>query len=293
MNADTTMIRPALDTDAVNLYAILSANRKHFENLPWVAKCTLKDVGEHLKRTDIMLRVITVDGGPVGVVSLTPSTTGGQHVIGYWLDPAVRGKGVMKRAVKMFLAIAWHKDIIANIRTQNRASMHILVTNGFWVRYSDNEWTQLDYGRRPGLTYRGRDIEFDEAVQYIEKGWHGLVLTAFLRMFEAGWDGEIRQVKEKFGALRIYIGAATDEVRDIVAEAEGQSMSICEYCGDPGELRCDLGWDKTLCDGHHSAELEKRVHRDLAYKNPELVKRGMKITYKDGVYGVTWSDGNE
>lgn len=56
------------------------------------------------------------------------------------------------------------------------------------------------------------------------------------------------QVKEKFGTLRFYLrGGATDEVWDLIDEAEKKSEKICEVCGKPGSLR-GKSWVQTLCD---------------------------------------------
>jgi hypothetical protein len=55
------------------------------------------------------------------------------------------------------------------------------------------------------------------------------------------------QIKEKFGGLRFYLTSGTDEMWDIVAQAEKESESVCEDCGEPGELRGEA-WYYTRCD---------------------------------------------
>ena len=60
----------------------------------------------------------------------------------------------------------------------------------------------------------------------------------------------IKQVKEKFGALRFYVDGVTDEHRAYIDFAESLSMRTCEECGAPGTPR-NAGWTKTLCDKHH------------------------------------------
>lgn len=60
------------------------------------------------------------------------------------------------------------------------------------------------------------------------------------------------QVKEKFGTLRYYINAGTDEIHDLIFEAENKSEIICEICGQPGMInkgpwymvRCKEHWPK-------------------------------------------------
>jgi hypothetical protein len=55
------------------------------------------------------------------------------------------------------------------------------------------------------------------------------------------------QVKEKYGGLRFYMTCGTDEIFDLIEEAEALSCETCEECGKPGEERGG-GWIHTLCD---------------------------------------------
>jgi len=57
------------------------------------------------------------------------------------------------------------------------------------------------------------------------------------------------QIKEKFGGLRFYMSSCTEEMYDLIAQAENDSYSICEKCGKSGKNRTG-GWYKTLCDEH-------------------------------------------
>lgn len=63
------------------------------------------------------------------------------------------------------------------------------------------------------------------------------------------------QVKEKFGTLRFYwygVGLPErtySEITGAVSMAEMLSVSTCEECGHPGELR-GPGWLSTRCDAH-------------------------------------------
>jgi ribosomal protein L40E len=58
------------------------------------------------------------------------------------------------------------------------------------------------------------------------------------------------QVKEKFGGLRFYMTAQTDEMTAAIVEAEDASETICERCGAPGVIR-DGGWMTVKCDKCH------------------------------------------
>ena len=59
----------------------------------------------------------------------------------------------------------------------------------------------------------------------------------------------VSQVKEKFGTLRFYINAGTDEHYNYIRFAENLSARICETCGAPGKRR-GKHWIYTACDEH-------------------------------------------
>ncbi len=78
-------------------------------------------------------------------------------------------------------------------------------------------------------------------------GWAGTIERLVADLFALGWDGEVLQVKEKFGGLRFYINAQTDEMWERAILACEESVKICEDCGAPGILRNVRGWRRTLC----------------------------------------------
>ena len=96
------------------------------------------------------------------------------------------------------------------------------------------------------------------------KGWSDILANAFKRIAvafdKAGADFSefsVSQIKEKFGALRIYVGALdadiADKVYKIIDDAEVESERTCEWCGSPGKARGG-GWIKTLCDNCNKRE---------------------------------------
>lgn len=58
------------------------------------------------------------------------------------------------------------------------------------------------------------------------------------------------QVKEKFGTLRFYYNGGDERIDSLVSLVEDWSSSVCEVCGERGELRNDNGWLYTACDDH-------------------------------------------
>lgn len=57
----------------------------------------------------------------------------------------------------------------------------------------------------------------------------------------------VTQLKEKFGALRVYMSYYSKEIDDVIKEAEEKSRKTCESCGKPGEIN-EFGWLSCLCD---------------------------------------------
>lgn len=91
----------------------------------------------------------------------------------------------------------------------------------------------------------------------VGEGWKPLVEELIKRLkLETNWDGEIFQVKEKFGELRFYIGAGSPEIWKIIDEYEEKSRHTCEVCGQPGKLRGNLPWMRTLCEEHLNEKLQ-------------------------------------
>lgn len=84
----------------------------------------------------------------------------------------------------------------------------------------------------------------------------------------------IRQIKEKFGELRIYVRPSTEPlnvdwhseslhdidppqptpVQELLSDLRSQIVEranhTCEECGEPGGLRVLNGWYRTCCDRH-------------------------------------------
>ena len=73
----------------------------------------------------------------------------------------------------------------------------------------------------------------------------------------------VKQVKEKFGGLRIYTEAwekdegvtatISNQVYALITAAEDKSFTICEDCGEPGETGSMMGgdspnWIRTTCE---------------------------------------------
>ena len=86
------------------------------------------------------------------------------------------------------------------------------------------------------------------------KGWYPLLLETDQKLAALDPEYLVHQVKEKFGGLRFYHQFVTEGADyhaggAIEVEAERKSFTICEVCGEPGQLR-DGGWRQTLGELH-------------------------------------------
>ncbi|OBI39699.1 hypothetical protein [Mycobacterium colombiense] len=89
----------------------------------------------------------------------------------------------------------------------------------------------------------------------VDAGWYPLVIATDRRLAEIDPGYVVHQIKEKFGTLRYYCAAGSDDPRRevldaldaVTEEAERFSALTCERCGDPGILRRTRYWAKTLC----------------------------------------------
>ena len=60
---------------------------------------------------------------------------------------------------------------------------------------------------------------------------------------------EIHQIKEKFGGLRFYCNFYTDELIEIIRNAEKESFRTCEFCGTKENVGHTVsGWYTTCCE---------------------------------------------
>jgi hypothetical protein len=60
------------------------------------------------------------------------------------------------------------------------------------------------------------------------------------------------QVKEKYGTLRFYMSSETDEISDLIHEAEALSSQTCESCGASAKMR-GARWFEVKCDACFAA----------------------------------------
>lgn len=84
-------------------------------------------------------------------------------------------------------------------------------------------------------------------------GWYELVesITVKLQHYNENclcqddWIWPL-QIKEKYGELRYYTSFSTDDIYEVIELATAASRSICEECGQPGEV-FGKTWIYTRC----------------------------------------------
>jgi hypothetical protein len=91
-----------------------------------------------------------------------------------------------------------------------------------------------------------------------DDGWFDLVwgLCEAIEALGPDEDFKVEQVKEKFGGLMFYASGGNEAIHELIWKVQGQSHHICEVCGQPGSLRGDRRWIRTLCD-HHAIHAPK------------------------------------
>jgi len=102
----------------------------------------------------------------------------------------------------------------------------------------------------------GKPTEYTVCSQY-PLGWFKIIEQLVQKVDALNLPSSIffTQIKEKFGTLRSYTSYHTEELGQLITEAEQKSAVTCEVCGEPGRTR-NLVWIATLCDTHIGPELE-------------------------------------
>ena len=95
--------------------------------------------------------------------------------------------------------------------------------------------------------HSGQVVTVEEVCAQVGPGWSEPIKRLIPALFALGWDGQVCQVKEKFGGLRFYTGAASEAMFDRITQAEKECGLLCEDCGKLGKLRGG-GWIRMLCN---------------------------------------------
>lgn len=89
----------------------------------------------------------------------------------------------------------------------------------------------------------------------IGNGWLGILERLFKTLIKLGWDRTVINVKEKFGGMSVFLDNLPENATYFIIEAEKETNTICEVCGEPGEKHTINRWVHTLCDKHRDEKL--------------------------------------
>lgn len=93
---------------------------------------------------------------------------------------------------------------------------------------------------------------------WIGPGWFGLLDETIAKLIAAGWDRKVAEIKQKFCALRFYVGGRDDNaIRAILLDAERRSVTMCEHCGEPHKLKRLMG--VALCEACEDVSLNRPI----------------------------------
>jgi len=88
------------------------------------------------------------------------------------------------------------------------------------------------------------------AVLLVGSGWSKIVHELYDGIDALEHPVKIINVKEKWGALRVYTDQIHTEVDALIKVAGERSVLICEKCGASGKIRNLDGRLVTLCNQH-------------------------------------------
>lgn len=87
------------------------------------------------------------------------------------------------------------------------------------------------------------------------EGWNGRLYVMFEAVEKAQSEGRVprdfrwRQIKEKFGQIRMYHPPSYPDFMQLADCIDHASATTCEICGQPGQL-FTKGWYKVRCQEH-------------------------------------------
>lgn len=148
-NLNLVMAVLPLHSDVDSLYGCIDRNREHLKNLAWAKDATLESTAAYIDQMEDsrveIFRLIIDSAAPqadyvIGCITLRDRET--HYELGYWLDNAYRGQGVMTKIVNDVIGYYAEKAVHARIRAVNKSSRRVLEKNGFipCIDEHDPEW---------------------------------------------------------------------------------------------------------------------------------------------------------
>jgi hypothetical protein len=92
-------------------------------------------------------------------------------------------------------------------------------------------------------------VPIEDICARVGPGWRPLLKDLLFRLFAAGWDGRICEVKEKMGHLWVYIDQDRSDLWEMIALAGERSTFNCERCGSKPPRNIDGSATMWRCEG--------------------------------------------
>ena len=107
-----------------------------------------------------------------------------------------------------------------------------------------------------------------------DKGWYDLIVPVVDYIKKYNKDKEkdkqiiITQIKEKWGALCIYVNFGNEELFSLIDKAEDESYKVCEICGSREDVGMrESGWMTTMCIDCLKKEVKERDYPQMWRRN--------------------------
>jgi hypothetical protein len=85
-----------------------------------------------------------------------------------------------------------------------------------------------------------------------QDGWYDIISDLTKKINDIckrdGLNIHVTQIKEKFGGLCYYLSGYTDEILELIEQAEEESLFSCELCGAPGCNKVTNSFWQTRCE---------------------------------------------
>lgn len=165
---EQSFVRSLVPDDAEALFELVEANRARLSQwMPWAESTTSpSDTREFIERsraseTDIEANGIWVGEDLVGVIGISVEPLSGVAMIGYWIDEAFEGRGLITRACALFIDHAFGE------LGMHRMELHAGVDNA----------RSRAVAERLGFTQEGvlREAERVGAGRYVDLAVYGLL----------------------------------------------------------------------------------------------------------------------
>lgn len=128
----------------------------------------------------------------------------------------------------------------------------------------------------------------------IPEAWYPLTIELIKELNTNGWDKKVSCIKEKYARLEFYTGHDyNDPISKIINGYGYKSQTVCQTCGEKGEIRGYSGWDYVDCRKHYlenrgkiSVENTGFNHNGNFYEWEDIKDRSFENLDFNGKYGA-------